>query len=183
VKAIDDARYLYREAFGDSLRIYDKRPDNGGINTIEKLESAMRRDMALFKPDVVLIDYLQVFGTNSQRDDDFERLRITSSLCQDFVKTTGASIIGLAQMNEVGVNGGDGYSAHVKGGGSLSQNVDVLIQSFYKMPDLIEDLQLKLVIKLGRAVGNAETVLNINPSSGLLLDSRWIEKLGNGEVF
>lgn len=177
VQAIDWARSIFRSVFGKHLRIYDRRVKSGALATFADLSDKMRIDLELHKPALMLVDYVQNFSTGTLKDDDYTRTSVGSRQLQDFAKMHGVTVIALAQQNEEGVQGGKSYSPRIKGGGALASAVDYLILNTYKRDDVTAPDQLGLDLKMSRSSANGQTVVNIHPPSGLILDNTWVKGL------
>lgn len=174
VKAIDWAREIFRDTFAQQFRAYDKRKERGRLLKFSDVGDAFKRDFLMYKPDLVIVDYLQIFSTGKENDNDFHRVSYGAPFFLDLVKGYQTSFVVLAQQNEEGVRNGTGYSPQVSGGGGLPKSVEYLVENWYKRNEMPDD-QLKWKLKLGRHNGNQEAVVKIHPPSGLVFNNSWMK--------
>lgn len=178
VKAVDYGIAQFRQ-FEKSLRVYDRTPDGGSLADVKQLITVIRRDLHRYKTNAFMIDYLQIFkGASDAKLYDY--VANASLELQKFAQSEGVTLVVLAQQNEETIRSGSTYSAGIKGGGDPAATADYLITSRYKSGDVTDENQLELTMKLSRhgsGGGDVNRLLEIHPSSGLLLESDWIGRL------
>jgi len=175
--AVNQAIDTY-ESISDKLRIYDQTRSGGHLTDIGSAQMLIKRDKALFNAEVVFVDYLQLFATPG--GDLFEQTSYASKALQETAKTDNVTMIVAAQQNEASIGSQlDSYSPGVKGGGDAAATADFLLRTRYKVGDLLDEKQLEIFMMLSRhGTGGLDSkkLVNIHPSSGLILDTEYAKK-------
>lgn len=167
------------EAIGDKLRIYDQTKEGGRLSDIGSAQTLMKRDKALFACEMVFIDYLQLFAAPGK--ELFDQTAYASKALQETAKTDDITLVVAAQQNESSIGSQlDSYSPGVKGGGDAAATADFLLRTRYKSgAELQDETKLEIFMMLSRHGSsglNSKQIVNIHPSSGLILDSDYALK-------
>lgn len=167
------------EKLSDKLRIYDQTKDGGRLSDVASAQMLIKRDKSLFGCEMVFIDYLQLFSMDGASA--YEQASYASKAFQEAGKVDDVTMVIAAQQNESAVGSQlDSYSPGVKGGGDAAATADFLIRTRYKSgADLADETKLEVFLMLSRHSSgglDSKQVVNIHPSSGLILDSEYAQK-------
>lgn len=167
---IKDERYAFlKQVCQDKLYQLPIRLKDGrdGVGDLRECTRILRRDVALHGTRIFVYDFAQTinYGAN-----DYDRTTHFSSWIQNMAGETGATGIGLSQINEQTiVNGEDGYSPGAKGGGALPAAANIFLVTSYQEPLLTIKLKLARDSQMGKKFSH-----RVNPASGLILDTHMV---------
>lgn len=163
------------------LRVYDTANEHGALSDVNSIKRVVSRDTVHEGGDLFVIDYFQLFGTDSGNG-YFDQMSSLARDLQDYARTQNVTLLTLAQKNEQAIGGGsEGYSPGIKGGGDAAQTADYLLTTTYKDgDDMQSDSQLVVQMKLSRYTAGGKgvkTTLDIHAKSGLIYDQKWVREL------
>lgn len=177
-QAVAFAARRYRE-IEKRLRIYDRSQQGGGLSDYASIERLVKRDIAMYDANLFVLDYLQLL--NAPGNSLYEKVAYLSLRLQELTVRENITMIVLAQLNEDTIRNGSSYSPGVKGGGDPAATANYFLTTSYKTGDYEDDdTKLQVQMKLSRhsmSGGPVRTPLDIHPASGLVLDSRWIDRI------
>jgi len=167
---IKDERYAFlKQICMDKLHQLPIRLKDGkdGVGDLRECTRILRRDVALHGTRIFVYDFAQAinYGAN-----DYDRTTYFSSWIQNMAGETGTTGIGISQVNEQTIVGGeDSYSPGAKGGGALPAAANIFLVTSYQKPLLTVKLKLARDAQMGSKVSHT-----VNPASGLILDSHLV---------
>lgn len=143
------------------IYIYDQKDQITNLNTLTRL---VRRDKLERGVVSFWVDYSQLFGQGNIYDRQSTFALEFQALCAR-EDVAGCAI---SQKNEEGVKAKrDNYSPNVKGGGDAPAAADIL---FVTRTDAEYDDRFYIELKLGRRAGQNTQMHRVHPSSGLICD-------------
>lgn len=146
------------------ITVYDTRD---GIRDLHTMQYMIKRDKLKRGTSAVFIDYSQLLGEGKTL---YDRQSKTALAVQDTATNEMVSMVVLAQQNESQIrDGGNNYSAGVKGGGDASSAADFLFIPSID-PEQGDDTfkVLNIELKFSRHTGTGKGSHYFYPASGLI---------------
>jgi len=158
--AVERALDIYEQL---PIYIYDVADDNA--DDPWQMRARFRRDNLTKGVKLCFVDYAQLMtwpGDTLQR-----QMEAAANWVRKTAGTLDIHIVMAAQLNEIGVSGGGGYSPSVKGGGDLPAAAHSVLTTNYDSQETPGLLSIKLKLARGARQGQVERFI-IEASSGLI---------------